>query len=310
MPGWLEVQDECRIAGSGFDGVRRKYLKELRQLTGRNLIIYYSGWLQKGDMPGLSRATFALNDNDKNGFMAAIHKLDRSLGLDLVLHTPGGEMAATESLVGYLRSMFGTNVRAIVPQIAMSAGTMMALACKNIVMGKHSNLGPIDPQIGGVPAHGLIEEASDAITKVQQAPHTAPLYQMIFSKYSPTLLGEAQKAIIWSEKVVTHWLETGMFDGDPDASGKARRVIDTFGDHALTLSHSRHISADEARAAGVVVDSLEADKPLQEAVLSLHHACIQTLNATNTLKIIENHDGVAFIMQAATMISVNPLTGR
>jgi len=69
--------------------------------TGRNVIIYYSAWLQKPSIVGLQ-----VNDADKNGFMTVIHELDRSKGLDLVLHTPGGETAATESLVDYLRSMF------------------------------------------------------------------------------------------------------------------------------------------------------------------------------------------------------------
>ena len=59
--------------------------------------------------------------------MATIHKMDRKKGLDLILHTPGGDMAATKSLVDYLRIMFEGNVRAIVPQIAMSGGTMIAL---------------------------------------------------------------------------------------------------------------------------------------------------------------------------------------
>src|SRR5579871_3678960 len=126
-------------------------------------------------------------------FMATIHELDRDKGLDLILHTPGGDTAATESLVDYLRSMFGTNIRAIVPQLAMSAGTMIALSCNEIIMGKHSSLGPIDPQIGSVPAHGIIEEAAHAIQEVKANPSLAPLYQMVFSKYTPTLIGEAQK---------------------------------------------------------------------------------------------------------------------
>jgi len=73
--------------------------------------------------------------------MLAINKLDRSKGLDLILHTPGGDIAATESLVDYLYSMFDKDIRVIVPQISMSDGTMIALASKEIVMGKHSNLG-------------------------------------------------------------------------------------------------------------------------------------------------------------------------
>lgn len=79
------------------DLIRRKYLKKLHEVTGRNTIIYYSGWLQK---PG-SQTIAGITDGDKIGFMTTIHSLDRSKGLDLILHTPGGEMAATESLVDY-----------------------------------------------------------------------------------------------------------------------------------------------------------------------------------------------------------------
>ena len=67
----------------------------------------------------------------------------------LVLHTPGGDIAATESLVDYLYSMFGHNTRVIVSQISMSAGAMIALSAKEIMLDKHSNLGSIDPQMGG-----------------------------------------------------------------------------------------------------------------------------------------------------------------
>ena len=142
MPNWNEILNEIKAAGSTHDVVRRRYLSALQQLTRRNVIIYYSGWLQKPNLAGVE-----VNDADKNGFMSVIHQLDRSIGLDLVLHTPGGDPAATESLVNYLHAMFGTDIRAIVPQLALSAGTMLACACKEVVMGKHSSLGPIDPPV-------------------------------------------------------------------------------------------------------------------------------------------------------------------
>jgi ClpP class serine protease len=102
--------------------------------------------------------------------MTAIHGLDRKKGLDLALHTPGGEAAATESLVDYLRQIFGTDIRAIVLQLAMSAGTMLACACKSILIGKQSSLGPIDPQLGGLAAHGIIEEFTKAYEEIQVDP--------------------------------------------------------------------------------------------------------------------------------------------
>lgn len=166
MPNWNQLLDEVRIAGSVYDLTRRKYLRQLQNITGRNVIVYYSAWLQKGDLLSQGVTGFELNDNDKNGFMATIHELDRSKGLDLLLHTPGGATAATESLIDYLRKMFGTDIRAIVPQLAMSAGTMVALACKEVVMGAQSSLGPVDPQIFGLPAHGIIEEFNRAAEEI------------------------------------------------------------------------------------------------------------------------------------------------
>ena len=157
MPNWSQLLDEINTFVGPHDAIRRRYLSQIHEVTGRNVIIYYSGWLQKGSVSGVE-----INDEDKNGFMTVIHELDMTLGLDLILHTPGGETAATESLVDYLRAMFGTDIRAIVPQLAMSGGTMIACACKEILMGKQSSLGPIDPQLGGIPAHGVVEEFNRA----------------------------------------------------------------------------------------------------------------------------------------------------
>lgn len=302
MPNWKNLLDQIGAAGSAHDVVRRKYLRDLRDLTGRNVIVYYSGWLEKGNLLGQGITGFELNDGDKTGFMSAIDGLDRREGLDLLLHTPGGETAATESLVDYLRAMFGTDIRAFVPQLAMSAGTMVALSCKEIIMGAHSSLGPIDPQIGGMAAHGVIEEFSRAVEEIRADPANIPIWQPIIAKYSPTLIGECQKAIDWSNQMVKQWLITGMFDGDADGDQKADRVIRELGDHALTLSHSRHISLERAREVGLQVMALEDNDDLQEAVLTVHHACLHTMSGTPTIKLIENHNGQTFAQQVQLVV--------
>ena len=212
-----------------------------------------------------------------------------------------GDAAATESLVGYLRSMFDVNIRAIIPQIAMSAGTMIACACREILMGKQSSLGPIDPQIGGLAAHGVIEEFTNAQKEVLKNQVLGILWQPIIAKYSPTLIGECQKAIKWAETMLTDWLVTGMFKNEPKPADAAKKVLDELGSHALTLSHARHISIDKAVALGLKVTALESDQRLQDLVLTVHHACIQTLTETPALKIIENHMGVAFISSLQTV---------
>lgn len=303
LPGWNELLNETKAAGSTHDVIRRRYLRQLHELTGRNVIVYYSGWLQKQELARQGFTGFAVNDGDKNAFMATIHGLDRSCGLDLVLHTPGGETAATESLVDYLRAMFGKNIRAIVPQLAMSAGTMIALACREVVMGKHSSLGPIDPQLAGIAAHGVIEEFNRAKAEIAATPSTIPVWQPIIAKYAPTLIGECEKAIEWSNEVAHKWLKDCMFsDGGDDADARAKRIIDELSDHALTKSHARHYSAEQARNLGINITQLEDDQALQDAVLSVHHTMIQTLDATAAYKVVENHEGVAYIQQLQTAL--------
>jgi len=293
MPNWNAMLNEVSAIGSAHDVLRRQYLQKLHEETKRNVIIYYSGWLQR---PGIQGA--GINDEDKNGFMTTINRMDRSSGLDLVLHTPGGETAATESLVDYLRKMFNGDIRAFVPQIAMSGGTMIACACKVIVMGKQSSLGPVDPQFGGIPAHGVIEEFKKAYEEIRLDPAKIPVWQPIIAKYNPAFIGECQKAITWSDHLVRDWLATGMLADDEKRGEKINRIVEELTNHALTLSHARHLSAERCVAMGLKIQMLEEDQKLQDAVLSLHHACMLTLSQTGAFKLIENHLGAAYIQTA------------
>ncbi len=291
MSSWNDLFEEINAAGSTYDIIRRKKIEELSQLTERNVIIYYSGWLNKPDY----FTDTIVNDNDKNGFMTTIKGLQRNKGLDLILHTQGGDTAATESLVDYLKTCFD-DIRAIIPQIAMSAGTMIACACKSIVMGKQSSLGPIDPQIQGTAAHGIIEEFTRAINEVKADPATAPLWQVIVSKYNAALIGDCKKAIDWSEEMVRKWLSEGMLKGEkPD---KIEQVIKDLSDHSLTKSHGRHLSAQRCKEIGLKIEMMESNQKLQDAVLAVHHSTMLTLAQTPAIKIIENQDGKAFVQTA------------
>jgi len=298
MPDWNQIIGEIAEANRVYDTVRRKYLQKLFELTGRNTIIYYSGWLQKPEISRQDPGMMSINDSDMHGFMATLKGLDRTLGLDLIIHTPGGSLAATESIVNYLRSLYDGNMRAIVPQIAMSGGTMMALACREVVMGKHSSLGPIDPQFSGMPAHAIVEEFDSAVDEIISNPAVIPAYQVMLAKMDPITINEARKAVEWSEEITGDWMNSGMFKGMKTGAARVRRVIDEFTNRSRTKSHSRHISAEKAKAAGVRVAILEKDSKLQDAILSVHHAAIQTLMGTTAVKVIENQNGVAHIMKA------------
>ncbi len=293
MPNWKEVLDEIQNVLkqqpeiNPLDFVRRKYLSSIQKHTGRNTIAYYSGWLQKPGFPDTN-----INDKDKNALMVTIHKMDTTKGLDLILHTPGGDLAATESIIDYLRFMFGDNVRAIIPQISMSAGTVIALSCKEIIMGKQSNLGPIDPQMGGIACQAVLDEFKKALADVKANPSSAALWQVIIGKYHPTFLIACEQAIQWSKKMAAEWLKANMLKGKPSTVIK---VLKTFGDHSRNKSHARHISKTKCHAAGLKIIDMETDHKLQDLILTTHHAFMHTFANTNAMKIVENHLGVAYM---------------
>lgn len=294
MPNWHDVFSEIQglqVQGANAQSVvRHKYLKNLHKHTGRNVIAYYSGWLSKGSV-----VLSDINDEDKNGFMTTIHKLDRKLGLDLILHTPGGGIAATQSIVSYLHKMFGNDIRAFVPQIAMSAGTIIACCCKEIWMGKESNLGPIDPQLAGIPAHGVVQEFKRAIREIKKDPARTVLWQQIIGQYRPTFLGQCENAIRWSNAFVEQQLKEGMFAGRPDKGTRAKKVTKSLSNYTANKTHDRHFDNDACKKMGLAIMDLESDSALQDLVLTVHHCYMNLMMNTQAYKIIENQNGIALV---------------
>ena len=303
MPNWKDVLSEIqryqqihsREAKFAVDIIRRKYLKRLNRHTDRNIIAYYSGWLSKPDIQS------DINDEDKNGFMMAVHKLDKSKGLDLILHTPGGSVSATQSIVDYLHQIFKKDIRTFVPQIAMSAGTMIACSSKEIWMGLHSNLGPIDPHLNGWPAYGVISEFRRACEEVKDDQTKVPIWQSIIRQYRPTFLSQCENAIEWSNAFVEEQLATIMFKGQADAPAKAKKAVKHLTDYTGNKSHARHIHVDECEKI-LNVKRIESDPKLQDILLTVHHCYMHALMNTNSFKMIENHLGAAFVKQAATVV--------
>ena len=303
MPDWGEVLKEINdraiqgevIARSSLDAIRHKYLDQLHQHTGRNVIAYYSGWLSKP-----AQLNFEINDEDKNGFMMAIHKMkDRTKGLDLILHTPGGSIASTQSIVDYLRKMFGRDIRAIVPQIAMSAGTMLACSCRSILMGKHSNLGPIDPHMRGIPAPAVIREFERACEEVKNDASRLPIWRGIIEQIKPAFLTQCQNAIDWSDTFVKDQLADVMFWGDEGGKEKAAQIVAEL--TSEKGNHDRHIHFEECESMGLVMESIEDPKNeiLQDLILTVHHCYMHVFMNAPPIKIIENHLGNALIKHPA-----------
>lgn len=289
MAGWDDILDEIKRSPlkNAVDEVRHQYLRRLSELTGRNTIAYYSSWLTR------RVENTDINDNDMNGFMNTVRGLDCENGLDLVLHTPGGSPMAAEAIVKYLRSKFGKNIRVIVPHMAMSAGTMIACSAKEIIMGKQSSLGPIDPQLNGIPAYSIQSEFEDAKIDLANGTQNFNYWRLLLSKYLAAYVKMAMDAIALSDTLLREWLGSCMLEDA--ASETIEKVCNSLNEHVDSKAHARHFDASFCKSIGLHIIDLEADQRLQDAVLSVHHCYVHTFASTAAVKIIENQNGKAFI---------------
>ena len=306
MPTWGQVLREIKGSPGKGDSVRRGYIQRLAAHTKRDVILYATAWTRPSDY---SPELVSITEEDIQGFMEVVNGL-RNPNLDLVLHSPGGSPVAAEAIVKYLRKKF-SDIRVIIPQSGMSAAAMVACAGNRIVLGKHSFIGPIDPQFilqtalgyRMVPAQTILDQFELA---QEQCKDTAKLgtWLPILSQYGPGLLIECKNAINLSRQLVKEWLKSYMFNGQKRASHKASIVARTLAAHTVHMSHGRHLDRDYCRSLGLAVDDLEQDQTLQDLVLSVFHATTITFDGSPAVKIIENQSGKAFIKMAQGRVIV------
>lgn len=320
MPTWGQILVELQATtNSGtrppdFDAVRRKYLVALHQHTRRNLVIYASKWTQPSDASS-NPELVSVSDEDMEGLMETVHGLPDG-PLDLIVHSPGGSAEAAEAMVSYLRQKF-SDIRAIVPHAAMSAATMLCCGCNRILMGKHSFLGPIDPQfflntplgLQSVPAQAILDQFAQAKEECKDSANLAAWLPML-GQFGPGLLVQCKNALDLSKGVVERWLEQYMFHGDSHAAQKSAEIANWLSDHGEFKSHGRHLSRESLEARGLKIERLETDQVLQDHTLSVFHALMHTFSATAAAKIIENHSGKAWVKMAVAQQITFPMPAQ
>ena len=94
--------------------------------------------------------------DDSEEVLRAVKLTDDEVPLDLILHTPGGLVLASEQIAHALCG-HPARVTIFVPHYAMSGGTLLALAADEIIMDENAVLGPVDPQLGEYPAASILK---------------------------------------------------------------------------------------------------------------------------------------------------------
>lgn len=314
MPDWGEVLNEIQQSGiqrgplgPDFDGIRSKYINQLQNLSGRAVIVYASGWLRSG---GADHPDYIVEGGDVHALMQVCHRVEQR-ELDLIIHSPGGSAQAAEQMINYLRSRFDF-IRAIIPLQAKSAATMMALGCDEILMGSHSELGPIDPQIvipvpgGGryAPAHAILRDFERAKREISQDINVLAAWTPILHAYAGGLLEFCTQQIKLAQEIVEGWLKRYMLShADANVSleergSVARQIAEYFGSedsYDRFRTHGRPIRTEELEGIrGLRIKRLEDNDLLQDAVLSIYHALDFTFGGP-AIKIVENHLGARYV---------------
>lgn len=303
MAAWSQLVDELNaispdpnIKNQWLVGNLTAALQNISNLRkNRNVLFYASAFLQK---PHLNPDAIQITYEEINGFMSCLYGMDFRKGLTLILHTPGGVTNAAESIVQYLHSKF-SDIEVIIPTFAMSAGTMISLSANRIIMGRPSQLGPIDPQIpiSGkfVSARAIVDQFAKAKEEISSNLSLAHAWAPILQSLGPALLVEAEYALDYGERMVASWLENRMLKRSANKSAKAKDIAHYFNDASNHKSHGRRIDMTEARKQGVNVTALESNQQLQNEVLTAYHLATILIGQTLISKLLWNNQGISWV---------------
>jgi hypothetical protein len=257
---------------------RQDLIGEIQRRTNRKLIAYVS----EGS---------AIKPDDVVPLMDLLHDTAVGTSIDLLLHTPGGDVDAADKIVRILRRRVGSEgeLRVVVPDFAKSAGTLIAIGADLIVMSDSSELGPIDPQIfvsepsghgAWRPAHTYVD-GYNALVEIIDNPGSnaagkrTDAEQLLLSKYDPAMVDLCRQALKRSRELAENLLKRGMLrDGAWTAVGGA------LTDNTRWLSqHSAVIDSEDAQTMGLKVEYLSPTSWLWQAYWRLY--CEQRLAITS-----------------------------
>lgn len=281
--------------------LREETMKRIQNVTNRPLICYLSKTINPPmDLP------VSIDDGDLVGFTDLISNVNGKK-LDVLIVSNGGIPEATERIVNLIRSKF-KNVRFILPGNAYSAATMLSFSGNEIIMGPSATLGPIDPQINGIPARAILKSFDDVVELLKtEGPTALTAYLPLLNKYNLHILELCKNAQLLSRELAKNWLSTYMMGCDED-DPKLKEIVKFFCNYDLHKSHGRSIDANVAIELGLKVKKLEDKDKLNDLVTSLYNQYLLFFDNTPFYKLFENSKGISWGRQSATIVAqpINP----
>jgi ClpP class serine protease len=255
--------------------LRQAKIKEIGEKTGAQLLCYVSGRYAE------------IGRDDTIGFIDLLHNVRRGEPIDLFMHTRGGDLDAAEKLTELVQTAVGTaRFRVIIPDMAKSAGTLMALGADAIVMSDSSELGAIDPQIalddgrGNHIVHSVLNfldayaEHSDALRKNPED----PVARIMLEQIHPGTLSTFEAIRDRARNLAQDLLK---------AKGKNFTAIaSALMDRTRWPSHGQMIKWGDAQQIGLTVEYLRQTDALWQEYWELY--CLLRLAVKDNEKIFES----------------------
>lgn len=243
--------------------------------------------------------------------------------IDLILETPGGSGETAEDIVRLLRGKY-KNVGVIVPGMAKSAGTLIAMAADEILMEPMSSLGPIDAQITWqgkqFSAHSLIEGVEKIKREVLSTGTLNKAYVPILQNISPGELQNAEHALTFASDLVTEWLANYKFkdwtahrsNGAPVTSEerkqRAKEIADQLRDQSRWKTHGRSLKIEDLRQMRLDITDYSQNADLADAIRR-YYTLLQMTFTSNVYKIFETPSSQIFRMEVIqTQALIGPST--
>ncbi len=275
--------------------LRKETFKRIEKITNRPLICYVA---KTHNIP--SSIAAHIEDLDLVGFRDLINSVQETSEIDVLMISNGGSAEASERIVKLLHENF-TKIRFILPANAFSAATLISFSGDEIIMGQRASLGPIDPQINGIPTRAILNGFEAVKVKLQEdGPQALPAYVPLLEKYDLHLLEMCQSFEDLSKELAQHWLTTYMFKDKPNAPIKA--IVDFFSDYDFHKSHSRSIDRNTAKEKGLKIIKAEEIEGLADLLTSLDNQYEFWFDKTAFYKMFEDARGISWGRQAQNII--------
>lgn len=265
---------------------RQHIIREIEELTGRRLIVYFGNIVHPAS---------SIAPTDVTPFQDLLLDCPANSNIDLLLQTPGGDVDAAEKLVYMLRERANA-VRVIVTDRAKSAGTLIALASDSILMSPTSELGPIDPQITITQPDGkqITRPAQSFLDGLDQIKRDVinnqgqlnPAYFPLLSQLDPALLDYCSKAIERAQEFAVKWLCKHMLANDHD---KAKQIAKRLADVDSYRSHGMVIDHTETETLGLSVEHQDIESALWRKLWKLHAAYDLFCQSNSVAKLFESN---------------------